>query len=178
MCNSFPKDWNQAEISQVLTINSIHDCLKGLPMAYCAPANSLNRPGEAEGKLVGGNLSILENICGSKSDLHTDGKILFLEEVDEYAYSIDRMLWNLLRSGKFKKLAGLIIGGFNRVKADDPGEEFGLSIPDMILEKVKDLPYPVCFDFPVGHQKNNYALKHGVVHKLTVNSNGAELISS
>jgi len=78
------------------------------------------------------------------------------------------MLWNLKRSGKFDKLKALIAGGFNNIKADDPGEDFGKTVYEMILEKVKEYNYPVCFDFPVGHQKENYALKCGVKHRFNV----------
>ncbi|MEO6219378.1 MAG: LD-carboxypeptidase, partial [Ginsengibacter sp.] len=101
------------------------------------------------------------------SDINTNGKILFLEEIGEYPYNIDRMFWNLKRSSKLSKLKGLIIGGF-KPKPDDPGEEFGKTITEVVLEKVKEFNYPVCFDFPVGHQKENYGLKCGVKHKLVV----------
>jgi muramoyltetrapeptide carboxypeptidase len=176
MCNSFPADWNLADQAQVETINSINECLTGKQMTYKAPHSEHNRLGEAEGILVGGNLSIIENTSGTASDINTDGKILFLEEVGEYKYSIDRMLWNLARAKKFQKLKGLIIGGF-RVKADDPGEEFGLQVHQTILEKVKQFSYPVAFDFPVGHQRNNFALKCGVMHRLKASSAGTELTS-
>jgi muramoyltetrapeptide carboxypeptidase len=84
------------------------------------------------------------------------------------------MFWNLKRSGKLDHLQGLIIGGF-KVKPDDPGEEFGRNLYEIIMEKVQDCGYPVCFGFPVGHQKNNFALKYGVRHRLEVNDNGARL---
>ena len=80
------------------------------------------------------------------------------------------MFWQLKRSGKLSRLKGLIIGGF-KSKTDDPGEEFGRSLQDIILEKIKKYDYPVCFDFPVGHQKNNYALKCNVIHSLDVSNN-------
>jgi len=168
MCNSFPADWSIAEQVQIDSIESILKCLTGEKINYDVVINENNRKGIAEGILIGGNLSILENLAGTPSDISTDGKILFLEEVEEYLYNIDRMLWNLKRTAKFQKLKALIIGGFNRIKPDDPGEEFGRTVYDLILEKVKPFNYPVCFDFPVGHQKNNVALKCGVKHKLTV----------
>ncbi len=167
MCNSFPADWQLAEQTQIDSIESIRKCLVGEKVNYPATVNVNNRQGVGEGILVGGNLSILENLAGTKSDIDTDNKILFLEEVGEYSYNIDRMLWNLKRTGKFDKLNGLIIGGFKN-KPDDPGEEFGENTCQMVLEKVKEYNFPVCFDFPVGHQKENYALKCGVKTKLAV----------
>lgn len=175
MCNSFPDDFSKADITQIKSIDSIRQCLSGEKMIYKAPVNTQNKAGNAQGALVGGNLSLLDNLCGSISDINTDGKILFIEDVGEYLYKIDGMLWNLKRSGKFKKLKALIVGGF-RTKADDVGEEFGKTIQDMVLEKVKEYNYPVCFDFPVGHIKENYALKCGVKHNIKVNNDGTELL--
>jgi muramoyltetrapeptide carboxypeptidase len=169
MCNSFPEDWSKAEPIQIETILSIRDALKGVTMQYNAPPNSNNKNGTAEGILIGGNLKTIESLAGSKSDLYTAGKILFVEDTGEYLYSIDRMFWNLKRSGKLSKLKGLIIGGF-KIKKDDGGDEFGKTLEQIVLEKVKEFNYPVCFDFPVGHQKNNYALKCGVKHQLLVSS--------
>jgi muramoyltetrapeptide carboxypeptidase len=171
MCNSFPEEWDKAEPIQIETILSIRNALTGVKMSYTATPNINNRNGTASGVLVGGNLKTIESLTGSKSDLRTAGKILFVEDTGEYLYSIDRMLWNLKRSGKLDKLTGLIVGGFKLKK--DEGEndtQFGKTIEDIVMEKVKEYKYPVCFDFPVGHQKNNYALKCGVQHKLQVTS--------
>jgi muramoyltetrapeptide carboxypeptidase len=118
---------------------------------------------------------MIQSIAATNSEPNTIGKILFLEEVGEYMYTLDRMLNNLQRSHKLDNLAGLIIGGFNKLKPDDPGEEFGRTVVDIVMEKVKDCNYPVCFNFPVGHQKNNYALKCGVMHKLDVQQGGVTL---
>ncbi len=175
MCNSFPADWSSAEQKQLDSIDSIRKCLIGEKMTYETLPGSNNRTGAEEGILIGGNLSILENLAASDSDINTDSKILFIEEVEEYLYNIDRMLWNLKRSGKFDKLKGLIVGGFNKIKPDDPGEDFGKTVYEMVLEKVKEYNYPVCFDFPVGHQKENYALKCGVKHMLTVAGDSVQL---
>lgn len=174
MCNSFPDDWTKAEPIQVETILSIKNALIGERMIYSAPVSQNNRTGKVDGILVGGNLSIIETLAGSDSDLNTNGKILFVEDTGEYLYSIDRMFWNLKRSGKLKNLKGLIIGGF-KVKPDDTGEEFGKSIYDIVLEKVSEYNYPIAFDFPVGHQRNNFALKCGVKHSFEVNETGSVL---
>jgi muramoyltetrapeptide carboxypeptidase len=174
MCNSFPDDMASAEPIQVETIQSIQEALSGKPMVYSALPNSCNRAGVAEGVLVGGNLKVLETLAGTESDLPTAGKILFVEDTSEYLYSIDRMFWNLQRTGKLKALKGLIIGGFN-IKPDDEGEEFGRTLQEIVLSKVKNYPYPVCFDFPVGHQRANYAFKCGMKHRLKVTADETTL---
>ena len=174
MCNSFPDDWSKAEPIQIETILSIKSALTGQPLIYSAPANLNNRLGKVSGILIGGNLSIIETLSGTHSDLDTKDKILFIEDTGEYLYSIDRMLWNLKRSGKLKKLKALIIGGF-KIKPDDVGEEFGKTVYDIVLEKVAAYNYPIAFDFPVGHQRNNYALMCGVNHVLDVSATGSIL---
>ncbi|TKC09515.1 S66 peptidase family protein [Pedobacter frigoris] len=176
MCNSFPKVWPEALPIQIETILSIKQVINGEPVRYTAPYNSNNRNGRVEGTLVGGNLSLIETAAGTCSDIVTDGKILFLEDTEEQLYSLDRMLWNLKRSGKFDKLKGLIIGGF-RLKPDPEGEEFSKTLQEIILEKIKEYDYPVCFDFPVGHQINNFALKCGAPHTLNIDQNGSSLTS-
>jgi len=167
MCNSFPADFSQAEPGQAAGILSIRDALCGKPMQYTLPSSIHNRQGKTKAMLVGGNLKTLESLAGSSSDIHTKGKILFVEDTGEYRYSIDRMFWNLKRSGKLSGLKGLIIGGF-KIKPDDPGSEFGKELSDIVLEKIADYHYPVSFDFPVGHQRDNFALKCGVLHELSV----------
>jgi muramoyltetrapeptide carboxypeptidase len=176
MCNSFPEDLSKAEPEQISSIASIKQALMGDELSYTAPTTLPNRPGNAKAVLVGGNLSMIATLSGTSSDLDTRGKILFLEDTGEYMYSIDRMLWNLKRSGKLTGLAGLIIGGF-KIKPDDPGDEFGKNIYDVVMEKVSEYSYPVCFDFPVGHQRNNVALKCGVKHVLEVTATGSTLRS-
>jgi muramoyltetrapeptide carboxypeptidase len=169
MCNSFPEDWNLADEMQKQTIYSIRDALRGAPIRYPIIPSPYNKPGVAEGVLVGGNLKTIESLSGTQSDLYTNGKILFVEDTGEYLYSIDRMFWNLKRTGKLIGLKGLIVGGF-KVKPDDPGEEFGIPLQNIILDKMKDYNFPVCFDFPVGHQKNNFALKCGVKYRMNIAS--------
>ncbi|MBA2328516.1 MAG: LD-carboxypeptidase [Flavisolibacter sp.] len=174
MINSFPDDWWKAEPIQRDTIISIKQALSGTKMNYEAIPNNSNKTGTANGILIGGNLKLIESMAGTASDITTDGKILFIEDTGEYLYSIDRMLWNLKRTGKLKKLAGLVVGGF-RIKPDDPGEEFGRTLEQLVLEKVKLYDYPVCFDFPLGHQRANFAYKCGVMHRLQVQAGEVSL---
>jgi muramoyltetrapeptide carboxypeptidase len=175
MCNSFPANWATAEPDQVQSIESIRKCLMNEKVDYPVLPSPFNCEGTAEGELVGGNLAILQSLAGTASDINTKGKILFIEDAEEYLYSIDRMMWNMERTGKLKDLKGLIVGGFTHIRPDDPGEEFGKTIYQIVLEKVKGYNYPVSFDFPVGHQKSNYALKCGVRHRLGVSASGVYL---
>ncbi|MDR3711377.1 MAG: LD-carboxypeptidase [Puia sp.] len=171
MCNSFPDDWSRGEPDQITTLLSIRQLLAGERIDYAVTPDPNNRTGIAEGELIGGNLKTLETLAGTASDISTDRKILFVEDTGEYLYSIDRMFWNLERTGKLRGLKGLIVGGF-KLKPDDAGEEFGRTLYDIVLERVRAYDYPVCFGFPVGHQKNNFALKCGALHKLQVSREG------
>lgn len=174
MCNSFPDDWTIAEAIQIETIESIRKTLSGQRMKYTTIPNMKNKTGRGEGVLIGGNLKMLETLSGTVSDINTAGKILFVEDTGEYMYNIDRMFWHLKRTGKLSQLKGLIIGGF-KIKVDEDADDFGKTLQGVVLEKVKNYHYPVCFDFPVGHQKNNYAFKCGVTHMLIVSQNECTL---
>jgi muramoyltetrapeptide carboxypeptidase len=145
---------------------SLKKALEGKKIAYSVAGNELNVKGEAIGELVGGNLALLAHAIGTASDIKTKGKILFLEDTGEYLYNIDRMLYQLKRAGKFDKLAGLIFGGFTDLK--DTQRPFGTDITQIIKEMMDGYDFPVCFDFPVGHAKENYALKIGAGYKLKV----------
>ncbi|MDP4131761.1 MAG: LD-carboxypeptidase [Bacteroidota bacterium] len=169
MCNSFPEHPELAEKGQWESILSIRTVLSGGRVEYPVVYDASNRQGVGQGILAGGNLKTIETLAGTSSDLHTTGMILFLEDAGEYLYSIDRMFINLRRTGKLQNLSGLLIGGF-RVKPDDPGEEFGKSVYNIVMDQVAGYRYPVCFNFPVGHQKLNYALKCGVRHELNITS--------
>jgi muramoyltetrapeptide carboxypeptidase len=145
---------------------SLKTALEGAPARYECAGHAFNKEGKAKGQLVGGNLCLLAHLIGTSSDIDTKNKILFLEDVGEYLYNIDRLLLQLKRSGKFKKLAGLIIGGFTDSK--DTERPFGASSTEIIFEQVKKYNFPVCFDFPVSHGKENYALKIGGKYTLEV----------
>lgn len=175
MCNSFPDDFTKADPMIRDSILSIRDALSGAPMKYSSNAMpGFNRLGVAEGQLIGGNLRTLENLSGTVSNIDTNGKILFIEDVEEYYYNLDRMLWNFRRTDKLSGLKGLVVGGFVRMM-DDKKEPFGQTHYDIISSHVRAYSYPVCFDFPVGHQYDNYALRCGANHRLEVASTGTTL---
>jgi muramoyltetrapeptide carboxypeptidase len=131
--------------------------------------NYSNREGNARGELVGGNLSLLYALSGTPYDIDTTNKILFIEDLDEYLYHLDRMMMQLKLSGKLKHLKGLIVGGMTDMK--DNAIPFGKFPEDIILDAVKDYNYPVCFDFPAGHIDRNLAMYFGREVELTVTDN-------
>lgn len=148
------------------SLESLRMALFGEDINYKYHAHELNRSGEAEGILIGGNLSLLIAIAGSVSDIDYAGKILFIEDVGEYLYAIDRMVRSLDRAGKLKNLAGLIVGGFTEVK--DNEIPFGQTVPEIIMDVVKNYNYPVCFDFPAGHVPDNRSLILGRKLRMAV----------
>lgn len=145
---------------------SLKNALEGKKIKYSIPIHEFNKKGEAIGELVGGNLALLAHLVGTDSDIKTRGRILFIEDVGEYSYNVDRMFYQLKRSGKLSKLAGLIIGGFTDMK--DTERPFGKIAFEIIRDVIQEYDYPVCFDFPVSHSDSNYALKVGVGYKLKV----------
>lgn len=141
------------------SIISLRKALFGNPLSYKVNSHSLNRKGNAKAPLVGGNLSMLHTLTGSNADITTDGKILFIEDLDEYLYHIDRMMLNLKRSGKLSHLAGLIVGGMTIM--NDNTIPFGKNACEIIHEHTAEFDYPICFDFPAGHFPDNRALLLG-----------------
>ena len=147
-------------------VQSLRRALAGEEANYTCPPHPFNRVGVATGRLVGGNLSLIAHLIGTASDIKTKEKILFLEDVGEYRYNIDRMLHQLKRSGKLDRLAGLVIGGITESK--DTLRPFGASVEEIVRDIVNEYDYPVCFGFPVSHERENYALKIGVQHELEI----------
>lgn len=141
------------------SLDTLRKVLFGEELAYTYKSHTLNRAGNSSGILVGGNLSLLIAASGSVSDIDYTGKILFLEDVGEYLYAIDRMLRSLKRAGKLAKLAGLVVGGFTDAKDNDI--PFGQTVPEIIMDIVQEYHYPVCFDFPAGHVPDNCSLIFG-----------------
>lgn len=148
------------------SLQTLKKALFGEELSYQIKPNALNRDGDGTGILIGGNLSLLLAIAGSSSDIDYAGKILFIEDVGEYLYAVDRMIRALDRAGKLKNLTGLIVGGFTDIKDNDI--PFGQTVPEIIMEVVKYYNYPVCFDFPAGHIADNQSLILGKVVSLTV----------
>ena len=147
-------------------ITSLHKALVGKKAKYTCTADPFNKLGEAKGELVGGNLTLIAHLIGTKSDINTKNKILFIEDIGELIYSTDRMLHQLKRSGKLTNLKALIVGSFSDVK--DTERPFGKKVKELIKDILQDYDYPVCFDFPVGHKKENYALKIGGDFQLKI----------
>ncbi len=148
------------------SLRSIKDILEGACPEYQLPAHPFNRAGKAEGVLCGGNLSMLYSLNGTASDIDTVGKILFIEDLDEYLYHIDRMMMNLKRSGKLEGLAGLVIGGMNDM--NDNNIPFGKTAYEIIAETVSDYNFPVIFDFKSGHISENLGLIIGGMCEMEV----------
>lgn len=155
------------------SIESMRKELFGEKNEYIVAPHELNRLGDAQGILIGGNLSILYSITGTKSGINTSGKILFFEDLDEYLYHIDRMMMNLKRSGKLQDLAGLIVGGFTEMK--DNKVAFGISAYEIIAENIAEFKYPVCYGFPAGHVEDNRALVMGRTYTMEVTHQGVKV---
>ncbi len=151
-------------------VQSLKQTLEGEKTGYHFDTHALNRKGTGIGQLIGGNLSLLSALCGSSSVPDMKDKILFIEDIGEYKYIIDRMMLTLKRAGWLNHLSGLIIGSFSNSK--DTEEPFGQSEEELILDKVRAFNYPVAFGFPVGHQEENYTLKEGAIYELKVGEVG------
>lgn len=150
------------------SLETLRKALFNEPLDYQYQHSAAYRPGKATGVLIGGNLTLLQIMCGSVSEMDYTGKILFLEDVSEYLYSVDRMLWNLGRAGKLAKLSGLVVGGFTDLK--DNEIPFGSTAEEIIMNHVSRYDYPVCFGFPAGHIADNHAIVLG--KKVTLEVNG------
>ena len=142
-------------------------------VSVAAPAHPLNRLGEASAEIIGGNLSLLSHLIGSASFANTDGKILFIEEIGERLYHVDRMLLQLKRAGLFQNLAGLLLGGFT--DCNEASLSIGKTAYELVAEHTSGTSYPIAFDFPAGHIPNNQPLLFGVKTKMLVNAQGIQL---
>lgn len=154
-------------------IKQVYAALTGESLFYHAPSSEYNRSGSSEAIVVGGNLAILAHLVGSASDVNTTGKILFIEDIGEHYYKVDRMMLTLKRAGKLDNLRGLIVGGFTEM--EDTDRPYGQVVEQIICEKVREYDYPVCFDFPAGHLDINHTLTLGAWHKLTITEQATHL---
>jgi muramoyltetrapeptide carboxypeptidase len=156
------------------SIEGLKDVLFGNCVAINAQMNDNNRYGTVTAPTIGGNLSLIVDAIGTENDPDTSGKILVIEEVDEYMYKVDRMLMHLKRAGKLDNLAGLAVGYMTDIK--EPEIPFGESIEKVIMSKVADKVFPVAFNFPIGHENPNMPWIHGATMTLIVNEQGAQLL--
>ncbi|HRP88900.1 MAG TPA: LD-carboxypeptidase [Edaphocola sp.] len=162
MCSSFTKENINKDF-----LKSVKAILSGESISYPVPSHPLNISGKANGILVGGNLAMLAHLSGSVSAINTKNKILFIEDIGEHLYNIDRMLYNLKRSGVFNNILGVICGGFT--DTEDTTRPFGQNIYELLLYHFSDLNIPVVFDFPSGHIDENYPLCFGNLYEMNVN---------
>ena len=150
------------------TIETFRKAIFGEALSYRIPSSKFNSVGEVSGQLIGGNIAILASMLGSESQISTEGKILFIEEIGEYKYAIDRMLQSLKRAGYFNNVKGVIVGGMTKIRKNTT--PWGSSIEELVLDIVpKDIP--VLFDFPAGHEPDNRALIMGRNIKMNVGRN-------
>jgi muramoyltetrapeptide carboxypeptidase len=138
------------------SLETFRKALFGEKYAIITENHSLNREGNASGKIIGGNLSMLYSLSGTKYDIDTRGKILFIEDLDEYLYHLDRMMWSLKLSSKLENLSGIIVGGMTEMNDNDI--LFGKQAVEIIKEAVEEYNYPICFSFPCGHIDDNRTL--------------------
>jgi muramoyltetrapeptide carboxypeptidase len=148
------------------SLDTLRKALFGEEISYKISPQAHNRVGNGTGILIGGNLSLLVAVLNSVSDMDYSGKILFIEDVGEYLYNIDRMMHTLKRAGKLKNLAGLIVGSFSETKDNDI--PFGQTVSEIIMQVVAHYDYPVCFNFPAGHIPDNCSLVLGKTVNLSV----------
>ncbi len=155
-------------------LESMRQSLLGEKVKHYTGSNKLNRLGTVSGELVGGNLSVLFSLFGSDSDLETKDKILFIEDLDEYLYHMDRMIVAFDRAGKFKDIKGLIVGGMSSMNDNDI--PFGKQPNEMISQHTKKYDFPICYGFPCGHLEHNRALILGGKYELSVKESGVDLV--
>ncbi len=155
------------------SLESLRKAFFGEKLTLQAEAHPLNRNGEARGRVTGGNLSVLYSQMGSETSLQTEGDILFIEDLDEYLYHIDRMMMNLKRNGYLENISGLVVGGLTDM--NDNQVPFGKTAEEIVADTVQSYNFPVCFGFPAGHVQDNQTLIFGRRASLRV-GNSVELI--
>ena len=170
MCTSLTDDLSKIEE----TLETFKCALFGKPLNYTIEGSNYNKTGNVTAPLVGGNLTLLHTMLGSKTSIDTSGKILFIEEIGEYKYHIDRMLQSLKRAGYFDNCKGLIVGDMTKMRKNTT--PWGTSIEQLILDVVTEYDFPVLFDFPAGHEDDNRALILGRTIQLTVGKKESKVV--
>lgn len=170
---AMPYTLREATDAEDPAVSSLFGILKGDLPSYAVPAHPLNREGTGSGILLGGNLSVLYSLTGTLFQIPTRGAVLFLEDVDEYLYHIDRMMQNLKLAGMLENLAGLVVGGLTDMH--DNEVPFGMDAAEIIRSAVEEYDFPVCFDFPAGHVDGNMAMVLGRQVSLEVTGEGSRL---
>jgi muramoyltetrapeptide carboxypeptidase len=156
------------------TLESLRKALFGESLQYEIPSDSANRLGNTKGEIVGGNLSILYSLMGSNAQIDCKGKILFIEDIDEYLYHIDRMMMSLKRCGCFDGLSGLIVGGMTKMRDNDI--PWGKNANQIIEDVTKGYSFPILYNFPAGHFRDNRALIFGKQVSLEMNATTSKVI--
>ena len=162
MCTSLTNDLSDIETS----LSSLKGALFGNTLAYTLEGATYNRKGNVTAQLVGGNLTLLHAMLGSKTSIDTSGKIIFIEEIGEYKYHIDRMLQSLKRAGFFNDCKGVIVGDMTKIKRNTTA--WGTSIEQLIIDALAEYDFPIAFNMPAGHEKDNRAMILGRTIELTV----------
>ena len=156
------------------SLSKLKNVLFGDSLSYSIASNKNNKTGKSEGIIVGGNLTLIQSTIGSKTELKMKDKILFIEEIGEYAYHIDRMLYSLKRAGYFENCKGLIVGQISDLKKNTT--DFGRSINELILDVLDEYNFPILFDFPAGHEKTNFPIILGRKVILDVSKSDGKVI--
>jgi muramoyltetrapeptide carboxypeptidase len=170
MCVSLTKDLSEIKPS----IDTFKSGIFGNPKNYELEGSKYNKVGEATGQLVGGNLTMLHTMLGSDESIDTSGKILFIEEIGEYKYHIDRMLQSMKRAGYFDNCAGLIVGDMSKLRKNTT--LWGTSIEQLILDALSEYNFPIAFNLPAGHEKDNRALLLGREINLKISKTKTSLV--
>jgi muramoyltetrapeptide carboxypeptidase len=152
---------------------SLKDTLEGKPVHYTSATHPFNQKGKAKAAVIGGNLCLMAHCIGTNAEYDTNGKILFIEDIGEQLYNIDRMMLQLKRAGKLKKLKGLMVGGFSDNK--DTERKFGKTAYEIIADAVQEYNYPKCFGFPISHEKENVAIAIGQTYALEISDDAVSL---
>lgn len=170
MCVSLTKDLNDIKD----TVDTFTSTIFGTPVNYTLTGSTYNRVGESSGPLVGGNLTMLHTMLGSQTSIDTSGKILFIEEIGEYKYHIDRMLQSMKRAGYFDNCKGVIVGDMSKLRKNTT--LWGTSVEQLVLDALADYDFPIAFNMPAGHEKDNRAMVLGKSIKLKVGKDKTTIV--